>query len=321
MGDIEELHEKACAMGQRGYRDPHTGLTVFTRVAHLQRGRCCGNGCRHCPYGHALVTSPAKRTNVMDGPRLLRAMPPSGLAKSDVLFFSGGKDSYLALRRHQSTLAGTGRGLVLLTTFSGDGVVGHQEIPFHWVAAQAAALGVDLLGVPLDGSRDEYAGAIAAALAALRDDHAVDAQLLVFGDLHVAPIRAWREQHVLSATGLAAVFPVWHVPYAMLEAELAADGADVYVCSQGENLPESARALVHVGARFDAALCQALRTQWNGSDSGMAAVDPFGECGEFHSFVIPRGLAVATRCEVLAELSRAGRAGRSSVFDQGPVSS
>jgi hypothetical protein len=23
---------------------------VFTRHYHLNRGRCCGSGCRHCPY-------------------------------------------------------------------------------------------------------------------------------------------------------------------------------------------------------------------------------------------------------------------------------
>lgn len=23
---------------------------VFTTLFHLERGSCCGNGCRHCPY-------------------------------------------------------------------------------------------------------------------------------------------------------------------------------------------------------------------------------------------------------------------------------
>ncbi len=23
---------------------------VFTEAHHLERGSCCGNGCRHCPY-------------------------------------------------------------------------------------------------------------------------------------------------------------------------------------------------------------------------------------------------------------------------------
>ena len=27
---------------------------VFTAAYHLKRGYCCGNGCRHCPYGLVL---------------------------------------------------------------------------------------------------------------------------------------------------------------------------------------------------------------------------------------------------------------------------
>lgn len=23
---------------------------VFTALSHIQRGQCCGNGCKHCPY-------------------------------------------------------------------------------------------------------------------------------------------------------------------------------------------------------------------------------------------------------------------------------
>jgi len=26
------------------------GRVVFTAEYHLQRGHCCGSGCRHCPY-------------------------------------------------------------------------------------------------------------------------------------------------------------------------------------------------------------------------------------------------------------------------------
>jgi hypothetical protein len=32
------------------YFDPN-GLLVFTEKYLLERGFCCGNGCRHCPYG------------------------------------------------------------------------------------------------------------------------------------------------------------------------------------------------------------------------------------------------------------------------------
>jgi hypothetical protein len=33
---------------------------VFTEKYHLQRGFCCGNGCRHCPYSFEKVTEPSR---------------------------------------------------------------------------------------------------------------------------------------------------------------------------------------------------------------------------------------------------------------------
>ncbi|VDL84584.1 unnamed protein product [Nippostrongylus brasiliensis] len=33
------------------YKDPTTGYIVFSVSQHLHKGSCCGNGCRHCPYG------------------------------------------------------------------------------------------------------------------------------------------------------------------------------------------------------------------------------------------------------------------------------
>lgn len=29
------------------------GRVVFTAAYHLERGYCCGSGCRHCPYDDA----------------------------------------------------------------------------------------------------------------------------------------------------------------------------------------------------------------------------------------------------------------------------
>ncbi|MFA9429467.1 DUF5522 domain-containing protein [Egicoccus sp. AB-alg2] len=43
-------HETAMARGEPGYLDPATGAFVFTAAALWARGRCCGSGCRHCPY-------------------------------------------------------------------------------------------------------------------------------------------------------------------------------------------------------------------------------------------------------------------------------
>lgn len=51
MHDIEDLHLAACQRGESFYQDAETGLMCLTEVAHLQRGTCCGNRCRHCPYG------------------------------------------------------------------------------------------------------------------------------------------------------------------------------------------------------------------------------------------------------------------------------
>jgi hypothetical protein len=53
--NFRTLHEEACARGEKTYLDPETGFVVFTSLAHLQRGKCCGSACRHCPYDHANV--------------------------------------------------------------------------------------------------------------------------------------------------------------------------------------------------------------------------------------------------------------------------
>lgn len=36
------------------------GLMVLTEKYHLERGYCCGNGCRHCPYNYEKVPSPRR---------------------------------------------------------------------------------------------------------------------------------------------------------------------------------------------------------------------------------------------------------------------
>jgi len=49
--DIEDLHKEAIEKGEPTYIDPATGYKVFTS-AELKKRKCCGNICRHCPYGH-----------------------------------------------------------------------------------------------------------------------------------------------------------------------------------------------------------------------------------------------------------------------------
>lgn len=36
------------------------GLVVLTETYHLQKGYCCGNGCKHCPYDFENVAEPRR---------------------------------------------------------------------------------------------------------------------------------------------------------------------------------------------------------------------------------------------------------------------
>lgn len=91
-----------------------------------------------------------------------------------VLFWSGGKDSFLTLRALLRSAAAAAAGtaaregggdprssVVLLTTFDRDSrVVAHQDVHVSAIVRQAAHLGVALVGVPLPrgGSSSEGSG-------------------------------------------------------------------------------------------------------------------------------------------------------------------
>ena len=107
-----------------------------------------------------------------------------------------------------------------------------------------------------------------AALSRLRDEGIVDH---LFGDLHLADIRAYREK-LFAAWGLTAHFPLWREPTAALARAMIAQGivARIAVLDPAR-LPRSL-----AGAAFDEALLAALPE----------GVDACGEKGEFHTLVI-----------------------------------
>ena len=37
------------------------GYVVLTEQYHLEKGYCCGNGCKHCPYDYVNVPEPASK--------------------------------------------------------------------------------------------------------------------------------------------------------------------------------------------------------------------------------------------------------------------
>lgn len=48
--EILTAHAAAMQDARPGYPDPDTGLFVLTAAWLANRGTCCDNGCRHCPY-------------------------------------------------------------------------------------------------------------------------------------------------------------------------------------------------------------------------------------------------------------------------------
>jgi Family of unknown function (DUF5522) len=36
------------------------GYVVLTAKFHMEKGVCCGNGCRHCPYNYKNVPEPKR---------------------------------------------------------------------------------------------------------------------------------------------------------------------------------------------------------------------------------------------------------------------
>lgn len=262
-----ELHEAACARGDHTYLDPQTGFMVFTQVGLQERGKCCGAGCRHCPYGHESVKLEARARKIQQAAWLTQARPDPA-CDVGLLFWSGGKDSFLAYRR---LIEDKRIGLVLLTTFDArTRMIAHQEYSIDVVVEQANQLGLPLIGVPLHSGAD-YVAHILPAL-----DLVPSCARLCFGDLHLEHIRTWREEAFAAnprTSNLSLSFPLWHAAHDTLLTELEQSGATSVISAVSGDLAEIA-----VGDRFDAALIERLPDH----------VDPFGENGEFHTRIILR---------------------------------
>lgn len=260
--ELRRLHDEASRNGETFYLDPETGLAVFTEFGLRQRGSCCWSGCRHCPYE-------AERADTVEGgpalgpPRWLTPLrpPPEPV---DVLFWSGGKDSFLGYR---ALVREGARPVVLLTTFdAASRTIAHQELRVDLVIRQAEYLQAPLLGVPLHPGL-AYEARIAEAVASIPA-----IARFVFGDLHLEHIREWRTgafRELAESRGASLHFPIWQVPYEALMADLEASGI---VCEVSAVTDAALGALVP-GQRFDREVMSRLPD----------GVDRFGENGEFHT--------------------------------------
>ncbi|MEE2787140.1 MAG: DUF5522 domain-containing protein [Myxococcota bacterium] len=265
---IDELHTTACAQGASFYTDPANGYAVFTAVALKRNRSCCGCGCRHCPFGHMLVPAGARDELVTD-PWMEENADDSSSA-CDILFWSGGKDAYLALRRLQRENA---RPVILLTTYDGRTErVAHQDVDLDTVRTQAETLALDHMLVPLF-PHIEYIDRVTLAIRQVvmkRPVHRV-----VFGDLHLEHIRQWRVDNLgprLTPHSIQLCFPLWQVPYTELMDEMFREDVD-YVVSAVTS--ERCAPHLRVGDHLTPAVLQALPTD----------IDRFGENGEFHTAI------------------------------------
>jgi len=90
--DYVEIHRQAVAQGKVTYDDPENGYTVFSEVYMLQRGWCCGSGCRHCPYGHFNVKGRPRKNRIV-APRLLGKGGKGAVGRGVLVAWTGPKTS------------------------------------------------------------------------------------------------------------------------------------------------------------------------------------------------------------------------------------
>jgi len=195
--------------------------------------------------------------------------------------WSSGKDSAFALHtvRFTGQLPITG---LLTTVNTGSDRVASHGVRRVLLQAQASALGLPLHVVELltPCPNDVYEQRMGEAMTAARQ---AGAGHLVFGDLFLADVRTYREQ-TLHGTGITPVFPLWHRPTAALATAMLAQGVRaVITCVDPAQAPAEL-----AGRWYDEELLRELP----------AGVDPCGERGEFHTFVVD-GPGFATSLDVV----------------------
>jgi uncharacterized protein (TIGR00290 family) len=177
--------------------------------------------------------------------------------------WSGGKDSALALARCQRR----GFDVRWLVTVHDDVTerVRFHATPVASIARQAAAAGLDHVTVPTSWS--SFDATLAATLAHLVRGGCTG---LIFGDIHLADVRAWYEERTRAA-GLEHVEPLWgEAPDVLLREFVGIGGRAVLTCVDSEALDPG-----WLGRVIDE---QFVR------DIAVTGIDPCGENGEYHSF-------------------------------------
>jgi uncharacterized protein (TIGR00290 family) len=184
------------------------------------------------------------------------------------LSWSTGKDSAWAL--HEARAGGEFEVVRLLTTVnSANRRVAMHAVRESLLEAQADALGLPLLKIPIPPrcTNAVYEEAMAAAMKQAKAEGVFH---VIFGDLFLADVRAYREQK-MAPCGVTPVFPLWGRDTAALAREMVSFGVRAALtCVDPKQLSRA-----FVGRNFDPSFLAELP----------AGVDPCGERGEFHTFV------------------------------------
>jgi uncharacterized protein (TIGR00290 family) len=182
--------------------------------------------------------------------------------------WSSGKDSAFALYEAQRSGVADVVG-VLTTVNEAYGRVAMHGVREGVLDRQITALGLPALKVMLPNpcSNEIYQERMAQACARIKEQ---GVRHIVFGDLFLEDIRAYREQQ-LAAVGMTGIFPLWQRDTAVLARAMIDSGMVAHlVCVDPRRLGRE-----FAGRRFDSRLLDELPRQ----------VDPCGENGEFHTLV------------------------------------
>jgi len=186
-----------------------------------------------------------------------------------LISWSSGKDSAFAL--HEVRCADEFEVVGALTTVTETfGRVSIHGVRQEILQAQCEAAGLPqrVVPIPYPCPNEIYEARMGEAVVqAVADGIAY----MIFGDLYLADIRAYREQK-LAGTGITPVFPLWNRPTPELAQAMLASGLEAYLATVDmKKMPAR-----FAGRKFDAQLLDDLPE----------GVDPCGENGEFHTCVV-----------------------------------
>jgi diphthamide synthase (EF-2-diphthine--ammonia ligase) len=182
--------------------------------------------------------------------------------------WSSGKDSAWALQ--QARLSGEFDIVGALTTVTDS----FARVSMHGVRETLLRAQLEAAGLPAITVRIPYPCPNVIyereMKAAIDDAKARGVTHMIFGDLYLVDIRAYREKQ-LAGTGITPVFPLWLKPTPTLARAMIEGGIEAHLAVVDlKKLPAS-----FAGRRFDASLLADFPED----------IDPCGENGEFHTYV------------------------------------